>query len=316
MPVWDCFTFNNELDLLELRLRTLDPVVDHFVLVEAALTHAGDAKPLAYEDHRDRFAAWRTKIVHVVADLPAGAGHEPTWQREHGQRRAISDGLRDAHADDLVLVSDLDEIPDPDVVRRLDEDVDDPVGLVTRTCYYCYNLELTQELTDRTRAARARDVVDPHELRFRDVRMVADAGWHLSYLGDADHIAIKTTSIAESTDVEAFASRPHIRRCMKLGIDYYRGRILRVVADEDLPAWIRAQRELEPHLFHTGRGRLRMPVAWPYALATRQREALGPERMDRHPVLTSIWAMGRHATAAIRLRVRRLTGRAPQPTSR
>lgn len=53
----DCFTFFNELDVLEIRLRELDGVVDRFVLVEATLTHQGKPKPLLYAENKERFAA-------------------------------------------------------------------------------------------------------------------------------------------------------------------------------------------------------------------------------------------------------------------
>ena len=55
MEVYDCFIFYNELDLLEIRLKTLDSVVDHFVLVEATKTHRGKDKPLYFEENKERF---------------------------------------------------------------------------------------------------------------------------------------------------------------------------------------------------------------------------------------------------------------------
>ena len=65
-PVIDCFTFNDELVLLEVRLRLLDSVVDRFVLVEADLTHQGAPKNLIFLENAHQFARWRDKITHVV----------------------------------------------------------------------------------------------------------------------------------------------------------------------------------------------------------------------------------------------------------
>jgi beta-1,4-mannosyl-glycoprotein beta-1,4-N-acetylglucosaminyltransferase len=113
--VYDCFTFFNELDLLELRLTELSGLVDRFVIVEAPVTFMGKPKPLYYADNRERFAAFRDRIVHVVVDdLPAGIN---PWAREVAQRDAIARGLSEARPNDRIIVSDLDEIPKPVALR-------------------------------------------------------------------------------------------------------------------------------------------------------------------------------------------------------
>src|SRR4051812_40271897 len=112
MTLCDCFTFYNELDILEIRLRELYDVVDRFVLVEATHTHKGDPKPLHYATNRARFASWNDKIRHIViGDLPVGDNLAAIRRREMGQRNAILLGLMDAQDDDIVLISDVDEIP-------------------------------------------------------------------------------------------------------------------------------------------------------------------------------------------------------------
>lgn len=114
----DCFTFCDELDMLEHRLNELDDQADYFVLVEAPTTFQGDPKPLVYADNRDRFARWADRIVHVVAELPADGD---TWLRENTQREHMMLGLDRLHADDddIAVIADVDEIwrnlrrPDP-----------------------------------------------------------------------------------------------------------------------------------------------------------------------------------------------------------
>ena len=54
---YDCFSFFNELDLLEIRLNVLKDAVDKFVLVEAGETHSGKPKPLYFKENEARFAA-------------------------------------------------------------------------------------------------------------------------------------------------------------------------------------------------------------------------------------------------------------------
>lgn len=117
----DCFTFNDELDLLEMRLHELEGAVDYFVLVEAPVTFQGREKPLHFAEHRERFARW--PIVPVVADLSHCTG---TWERENQQREFIAEGLNKVglRGDDIVVLSDVDELwrpqalaePDPFVV--------------------------------------------------------------------------------------------------------------------------------------------------------------------------------------------------------
>jgi beta-1,4-mannosyl-glycoprotein beta-1,4-N-acetylglucosaminyltransferase len=118
MPrVFDCFTFFNELDILDIRLAELDPLVDYFVIVEATRTFTGKSKPLYYADNRQRYDRYAHKIIHVVVDdLPLDAPSH--WVREAFQRNAIMRGLSQARPDDRVIISDCDEIPKPELLKQ------------------------------------------------------------------------------------------------------------------------------------------------------------------------------------------------------
>jgi hypothetical protein len=90
----DTFMFNNELDILQMRLEELYNAVDHFVLVEAKVDHQDHPKPLHYAENRERFKPWADKIVHVIAgDMPTKAQDNDPWAREHAQREFIADGV-------------------------------------------------------------------------------------------------------------------------------------------------------------------------------------------------------------------------------
>ena len=86
MFVVDTFMFYNELDILELRLETLDPWVDRFVLVEAEVNHIGGSKELFFEKNKERYAKWLDKIVHVVVSADEAPKDENPWSREKFQR--------------------------------------------------------------------------------------------------------------------------------------------------------------------------------------------------------------------------------------
>ena len=119
MRIYDCFTFFNELDLLEMRLHILDDAVEHFVLVESTKTHSGETKELVFQKNKDRFSAFSKKIIHiVVSDMPK-LDDGNRWVLENFQRDAISRGLSGCRDDDIILISDLDEIPDLQNISRV-----------------------------------------------------------------------------------------------------------------------------------------------------------------------------------------------------
>ena len=119
MKVYDCFTFYNEFELLELRLKSLYEVVDFFVIVEADKTLNNKPKPFYFAERRKDFAEFLPKIrnVQVKMDIPyKGTGD---WSIEFAQRNMISEGIKDAAPDDFIFISDLDEIWAPDILQKI-----------------------------------------------------------------------------------------------------------------------------------------------------------------------------------------------------
>ena len=121
--IYDCFSFFNELDLLEIRLNTLDSIVDKFILVESTLTHTGKAKPLYYAENKNRFEKFNNKIIHIIVDeFPYFQNintREMAWIRENCQRNAILRGIpKPANDDDYLIIADLDEIPSPEAIKK------------------------------------------------------------------------------------------------------------------------------------------------------------------------------------------------------
>ena len=116
MAVFDIFSVDRELDLLEFRLRTLNEVVDRFVIVEGTRTYTGKPKRLWVSEHLDRFAPWADKLDVLVVSLPAEAPN--AWAREHAQNRRKRDFITDyTTAADHILLGDVDELPRPAAVR-------------------------------------------------------------------------------------------------------------------------------------------------------------------------------------------------------
>lgn len=118
--IFDGFTYNGEVDLLEIRAEEFGDLVTGMVLVEAAQTFQGDAKELQYPSHAHRLPyAVRQKVRHVVEDFSEMGGEVAPMERETKQRDGILKGLDDAREQDLVLISDVDEIVKRDTMLLL-----------------------------------------------------------------------------------------------------------------------------------------------------------------------------------------------------
>ena len=118
MKIYDCFTFFNELDVLEMRLNILDKDVDYFVLVESNRTHSGKDKELIFQKNKTRFTDFSDKIIHIIVDDMPQSNDGNRWRLENFQREAIMRGLSKCSKDDIILISDLDEIPDPKALKE------------------------------------------------------------------------------------------------------------------------------------------------------------------------------------------------------
>jgi beta-1,4-mannosyl-glycoprotein beta-1,4-N-acetylglucosaminyltransferase len=157
VKVFDCFTFFNELDLLEIRLNELVNVVDAFILVEARETFTGNPKPLYFWENRERFEKFNIYSLYLN-HLEGG----DAWSREAYQRNAIADGLRSANAQplDIALIGDVDEIPFVGSVRSKAR-----AALTTQQswtmahCMYYANNQCANFLWQGTQAVRVAEAV-------------------------------------------------------------------------------------------------------------------------------------------------------------
>jgi beta-1,4-mannosyl-glycoprotein beta-1,4-N-acetylglucosaminyltransferase len=142
--LYDCFIFFNELDILEIRLHEMSPVVDRFVLVEATKTFQGASKPLYFEENKTRFAPFLDKIEHIIIDYPTDRNQyrnaaSPAWAREYYQRDQIARGLDAVQPSDLILVSDVDEIVKATALQKAKSTLrQDEMGIFTGNNYAHY----------------------------------------------------------------------------------------------------------------------------------------------------------------------------------
>ena len=122
MKIFDCFTIRDEIDTALLRLSVHDPKVDHFVICESSKTHQNKDKLFNLEKYWSHFSEFHSKITYIkVEDSPQSKNF---WVNEKFQRDAISRGLTNASADDVICVTDCDEFIRPEAWDQIRADTE------------------------------------------------------------------------------------------------------------------------------------------------------------------------------------------------
>lgn len=207
----DCFIFNNELDMLEYRLSVLDDTVDYFILVEATKTFVGTEKTLYYSENKERFSKFNNKIIHIIVDdlIIPNIDKGEQWDNERKQRDNIKTGIDmlTLSENDYILISDVDEIPDPDFLSKLKSSNNNVNYANLKQDFYYYNLNTKYNelwlfpkiLTHREYLSRMNITNDEDKIKssISEIRLkIADqtiemGGWHLSYFGSISSIKDK-----------------------------------------------------------------------------------------------------------------------------
>lgn len=128
MKIFDCFMIRNEIDMLKLRIDILDPYVDYYVLVESTVDHVGKVKPLYYDMRKHEFDAFNDKIIHVIVN--ENPIYDGAFSILNHQRNCIMRGLDCCMPDDTILISDIDEIPNPSILEDIRNDKSIKVRLI------------------------------------------------------------------------------------------------------------------------------------------------------------------------------------------
>ena len=254
MATIDAFSYAGEADILELRLKMLDSVVDAFVIVEANYTFSGHEKPLHYELQKERFAPWAHKIKYYVVDnefspeeveqarvSPHTGGHF-RWMLEFLQKEAIHKALTHLDDEDIVYVGDVDELwkhREPNGVEKLK----------LRVYTYFINLHSTEEFWGPIRA-KYRDIKGQclNDLRNnKDYRTEDYQGWHFTNQGGLEAVKQK---IVDQYNADFFAIAPIQDNLeQRFGKQDYIGRDFVLTEDEsEWPQFLRENREQFTHL--------------------------------------------------------------------
>ena len=214
MKLVDCFMYFDEDMLLDVRLHTLDAYVDKFVISESAEDHSGKKKKLNF--NINNFPKFKDKISYIVVEkLPKNISFfkknwSPDWVRENFHRNSLAEGYKNFSENDLIMISDLDEIPNPKKISEFQK----------KQKYACFMqknfqqkinlLNTSQQYWAGTKICQKKYLKSPQWLRdiktkkrpfwkfykAREPQLIMDGGWHFSFLKNSIDISKKIKSYA------------------------------------------------------------------------------------------------------------------------
>jgi beta-1,4-mannosyl-glycoprotein beta-1,4-N-acetylglucosaminyltransferase len=239
MKLIDVFLFNDELDMLEARLEYLYDHVDRFVLIEGDRTFTGVAKPFHFEENKDRYSRFADKIsaYKFITDEVFDLAKYP-WAYEKKQRNYIGFCLDEYNSEDIIMVSDLDEIPNRDKIEQIKETAyrNDVALLHQEVFSYNLNTKLDVQGWIAAYAARKKFVLGQTPDRIRksfgvvDVTLngdivigtVMNAGWHLANFMTAEKISEKISNSCHfEFNTNHFKDVERIQECIDQRTDLY-----------------------------------------------------------------------------------------------
>ena len=273
MKIYDAFLFFNELELLELRMNILNDVVDYFVIVESTVTFNSNPKQLLFNDNRHLFDKFKDKIIHVVIDdspssfltinyidnpttdgevlknkilkyvdeSPNWPRHETHWGVETYQRESIIKGLINCDEDDIIIISDVDEIPNPIEIEKIKNNIGEVFNFNQKMYYYYVNI-LKENNWSGPKACNwgKLKTISLNSLRQNKhtTKTISDGGWHFSFMGGESKVIEK---------IEAYAhqeyNKPYYKDNVKNNImtntdPFFRGSLTHVEIDDSYPKYL------------------------------------------------------------------------------
>jgi len=261
MAIYDCFQYYNEDHILDLRFNILGPKVDYFVISESTKTHQGDPKKLTFDINN--FKKFKNKIKYVVADYKEKinfknhTGGESAVEQH--QRNSLSEGITNAHDNDLIIVSDSDEIPDLTKINQIKASTK---FTAFSQMMFMYKLNL-QNLSENnwigSKITLKKNFPGAHTLRKlkfkeypfwridRPKTQIINGGWHFSFLQKPSDIIKKIKSFSHGEfNQNEFTKEKEIQKKIFNGEDIFnRGFKLRKIdVDEQYPEYIRNNKKL------------------------------------------------------------------------
>ena len=262
MAIYDCFQFFNEEHIVDLRFNILNKFVDTFVIVESTINHQGQSKKLNFDIKK--FSKFKNKINYIVVDdtpediIKPHIGGESLVEQH--QRNSLIKGLNKASDNDLVILSDVDEIPNLNKLKEYDKNK----YAVFSQKMFMYKLNLLNLRENKWHGSKIclkKNLKSPQWLRNlkfkkypiwrldkpRNIQIIKDGGWHFAYLHTAENISRKIKSFAHGEfNKENLTDEKEIQKRIENKEDIFnRGYDLKKIdIDESYPDYIRQNLEL------------------------------------------------------------------------
>ena len=235
MKIYDCFMYYDEDLILDLRFNLLNDYVDKFVIVESSFTHSGEPRKLLFDINK--YSKFKNKIIYKISgEIPTDLfliNKEDSSnlknskyilnavKRENMQRNTILEGLNSAEAEDLIIISDVDEIPD--LENNNIKSIKNKVILFKQKFYYYkFNLKLNNFSWHGSRACKKKHLISPQWLRnikdkiypfwridilfsdkkYHDIKILNNGGWHFSNIKTAADIEKKMKTYLHHREYE------------------------------------------------------------------------------------------------------------------
>ena len=249
MRIFDCFLYNGENIVLDIRLNTLSKYIEKFIIIESKYDHQGNKKKLTFKI--DNFIKFKEKIIYlVIENFPEKLSN---WERENYQRNYINEGLSSANEDDYIIISDVDEIPN--LSKTIDLHNYKFTVFEQKMFYYKLNLHnKTEPFWYGSRICKKKYLKSPQWLRNQKIKsypfwrfdkikwnIVKNGGWHFSFLMRPDQIKNKIKSFAHSEyNNNYYTNIEKIVRSIEEKIDLFNRPIAykKVIIDEIFPKYI------------------------------------------------------------------------------
>ena len=217
MKIYDCFSYWDEDLLLDLRLNVLNNFIDYFVIIEGNKTWQNNFKKLRFDINK--FSKFKDKIIYIpVEDMPDG---DNPYTRENFQRNCISRGLKSSNEEDLIIISDLDEIPNPKAISSFDPN---KRYAVFKQKHFYYKLNLQSQKNPFWMGSRIcvkKYLKSPQWLRnlkfkkrpfwrinkFRLNNILEYGGWHFCNLKKPEELLYKYKNLCETNDPYHFKEK-------------------------------------------------------------------------------------------------------------
>ena len=222
MAIYDCFQYFNEEHIAELRFNILNKFVDKFIVVESTVNHQGQSKKLNFDINK--YKKFKNKINYIIVDDTPNDIKQPHEGGEslveQYQRNSIMKGLKDANDNDLIILSDVDEIPN---LHRLNEFDKSKYAVFSQKMFmYKLNfLNLKENNWHGSKICLKKNFRSPQWLRdlkfkkrsfwrldkFRLNNIITDGGWHFCNLKSPENLLYKYKNLCETNDPYTFKEK-------------------------------------------------------------------------------------------------------------